>query len=419
MKIIARIILLATGVLLLSHYLPEGYRLLIAKKHPRPPIVFYSCVQKEFLFSRYNDHGVIFVDEKGTNYDRETFEQLLPIDNYLQLLRNDTLPKDIDGVPLIPDKIKRERLSIRIRPEMLDTPIVPLYPLMEAENGRVRLEMPNDFMRLKYRVEFVIAAGNKVDSVKSDKFTRVFVKAGFAFPPRIVAGNATTLKPYDEGYFLVDKTGVTYQLRMIRGEPDLKRISELVPLSSKEQWETLHPKFIHVQEGETHEIRAFLISEQNQPFLVVGKDYKLVPIPLEHYDPSQMNLVIRGDLLNRLVTAVTEDSFEAIALNRNYEVLRRYHEELPTLNFTIASRIRSVIFPFTLSFEDNSTNYYGFFFEYGSPAAFALNVILLIFLLSWLAFYRKLNARRIPDLLSVAVGGIFGLILLLLLPKAD
>jgi hypothetical protein len=353
MKTIARIILLALGVLLLSHYLPEGYRLLIAKRYPRPPIAFYSCVQKNFLFYRYNNDTLTMVDERGTNYERSDFEQLLPLDNYLQLLRDDNLPKAIDGVALVPEKIKRERISLRIRPDMIDSPGVPLYPLLEAESGRVRLEMPDDFMRINSRVEFVIAASNALDAAKSEKFIRAFQTAGFAFPPRLIAGNATTLKPYDEGYFLVDHAGAAFQLRMVHGEPDLKKISEVAPPATKAQWETLNPRFIHVQEVETHEIRCFLISGDNRPWLVVGKDYRLVPLPLDDYEPSRDSLVIRGDLLNRLITAANEDTFQAVALDRDYQVVRRYHESLPNLRNTAVGKVRAILFPFTLDFEDD------------------------------------------------------------------
>jgi hypothetical protein len=419
MKLLARILLVTVSVLLLSHYLPEGYRLLVAKKRLRPPTVFYSAVQKEFLFYRFAERGMTMVDEKGTNYEREDFEKLLPLDNYLQLLRNDALPKSIDGVTLSTEKIKRERLSIRVRPSIMDTPIVPLYPLLEAESGRVRLEMPDDFMRLNGRVEFVVAASNTVNTTKSAKFTQAFAKAGFVFPEKIIAGNPTTMKPYDEGYFLVDQTGAVFHLRQVKGEPELTRIAEIVAPDVKAQWEQLQPKFILVQETDTHEIRAFLIGADNRPYLVIGKDFRLVPLPVENYDPRHDVLVIRGDLLNRLITVASEDSFQAVALNRDYEVVRRYHEAVPTLKTATVGQVRAAIFPFTLDFEDNSSNYYGIYFESGSRTAILINVSLLAVAVSWLALRRQLQASRWLELTAVALGGIYGLVLLFILPKAD
>ena len=419
MKVIARLVLFAIGTLLLSHYLPEAYHLLVASKRARAPIIFYSCVRQEFLFYRYNEHGMAMVDERGTNYERADFEQLLPLDNYLQLLRDDRLPGEIAGVPLTPEKIRRERINLRVRPETMDTPMVPLYPLLEAENGRVKLEMPDDFMRIHHQVEFVLAASNAVDVAKSAKFTHAVVAAGFAFPPKLIAANATTLKPYDEGYFLVDQAGATYQLRMVRGEPDLKKISEVVPAAAKAQWESLNPKYIQVQELETHEIRCFLVGGDNRPYLVVGNDYRLIPLPVEDYEPSRDNLTIRGDLLNRLITMAREDSLQAVALNRDYTVVRRHHETLPALKDTTAGQLRPVIFPFITNFEADSTNYYGLFFEWGKPLALVVNGVLLLLSLAWLAFRKQLVLRRIPDLAAVAVGGIFGVLLLLLLPRPE
>ncbi|MDR3456789.1 MAG: DUF4857 domain-containing protein [Verrucomicrobiae bacterium] len=419
MKTIARILFLTVGIFLLAHYLPEGYRLLVAKKRPRPPIVFYSCLQKEFFFYRYSDHGLAMVDERGTNYVREDFEQLLPLDNYLQLLKNGTLPASIDGVDLTVDKLKRERLSLRVRPDLMDSPVIPLYPLLEAESGRVRLAMPDDFMRLSDRVEFVIAASNVVDTAKSDRFTRAFAAAGFLFPAQIIAGNATTLKPYDEGYFLVDKSGATFQLRQVRGEPELKRISAMVAPDAKAQWETLKPKFIMVQEGETHELRAFLIGADDRAYLAVGKDYRLVPLPLDHYEPKHASLALRGDLLNRLVTVTSDEGVEAVALNRNYEVVRRFHESLPDFRESPAGKVRAVIFPFTLSFESDASNFYGCALEFGSRGALLLNVVWLILVSGWFAFRKQLGIRRLPDLVAVGVGGILGVILALILPPAD
>ena len=51
MKIIARIFILVTGVLLLAHYLPSGFWL-VADKPQRVPYVFYSAVENRFLFFR-------------------------------------------------------------------------------------------------------------------------------------------------------------------------------------------------------------------------------------------------------------------------------------------------------------------------------------------------------------------------------
>lgn len=419
MKLLARLLLIVVGLLLLAHYLPQWYWLLVAKRWPHAPIVFYSCVSKEFLFMRYTNGVMARMDARGKIYTRAEFESLLPLDNWAQLIRDGRMPKSIDGVEVSPGKIRYERMSLRIRPDMLDTPEVPLHPLLEAESDRVRLEMPGDFMRLGDGITFIHAASNSVETGKSARFAKAFAAAGFVFPPAIIAGNPNILKPYDEGYYLVDATGATFHLRQVRGEPVLRRISEAVPAAAKAPWESLKPRFIHVQEQECREIRCFLLDQSNRPWLVVGKDYRLAPLPLEHYNPATVSVAVRGDLFNRLITANSEDHLELLALNRDYAVVDRYNEALPTRKDSTAGVTARVLFPFTVDFEDDSSGFMGFYVRPGSRATLLVSGFCLLVFTGWLAARKRLNGRRLPEILAVAAGGIYGLLLVLLLPKTE
>jgi hypothetical protein len=419
LKSLARILLIVLGLLLLAHYLPQGYWLLMAKRWPRAPIVFYSCVTKDFLFMRYTNGVMTRMDRHGKTYSRAEFETMLPLDNWAQLARDGRMPKSINGVEVTPGKIRYERMSLRIRPDMLDTPEVPLHPLLESESQRVRLEMPGDFMRLEQGIEFVNAATNLVEKEKSARYAKAFADARFAFPPARVAGNPNILKPYDEGYFLVDATGATFHLRQVRGEPVLRRISEVVPPAAKAQWESLKPRFMHVQEQECREIRAFLLDQNNRPWLVVGEQYRLVPLPLEHYNPATVSVAVRGDLFNRLITATAEDNFELLAFDRDYAVVRSYNESLPTRNESAVGAAARVLFPFTLEFDDDASGFVGFYLRPGSPATLLVSAACLLGVLGWLAARKRLCWRQLPDILAVAVGGIYGVLLFLLLPRTE
>jgi hypothetical protein len=416
MKYLARILLFIFGLGLLGHYLPQGYWLLAAKRQ-RAPIVFYSCVQKDFLFYRYGANGLQMTDTRGTNYDRDAFETLLPLDNYIQLLRDGKLPDSIDGVPIPPDAIKRARLNFKIRPVLLDNPVAKLNPLIEAQSGRVRLEMPDDFMRLGPGIEFLNAQTNIVEREKSDLFARAFASAGFVFPSRRADGNPTTLKAYDEGYFLVDATGATFQLRQVQGRPELRRIADVAAPEDKALWQVLKPRYVHVQEQDPSQVRAIVIDQTNRAYLVVGKNYKLVPLPLQRYDPGAMTLVLRGDLLNRLITVTGDDYLEAVVLDRDYKFVTRYTENLPRREDGSAGKVARALFPFTLEFDDDSSGYLGFYFGWGSLAALGVNAALLVAVLIWLLASRQLRPSRWPDLAAIGVGGLYGVILSFLLPK--
>jgi hypothetical protein len=417
-KIIARIFVLVTGVLLLSHYLPSGFWL-IADKPQRVPYVFYSAVQKRFLFFRYGIGEPQRMDADGKIYDRDEFEQLLPLDNYTQLLRDGRMPEEINGVPIPVGKLKIERINLRIKPGLLDSPGVALYPLLEAGSSRVRLEMPGDFFRLSHTIEFIDAKSNRIIADKSAKFQSAFVAAGFNFPAKIISGNPSIMKPYDEGYFIADAQGAIFHLRQIHSQPELKRIVDTVPAGEKARWIALKPRFIQVQEQENREVRAIIIGEDGRIHLVIGPDYRLVTLPLNNYEPAKMQLGVRGDFLNRLVTVSSDHYVEAVVMNRDYNFVDRYTETLPERKDRPSGKLAGLIFPFTLDFEDDASGFVGLYFSFGRPIALALNAAWLLLILVWLLTRKRSFVIHLPELAAVALAGIFGLAMFFLVPRTE
>jgi hypothetical protein len=418
MKLAARIFLLFTGLLLLAHYLPAGYWL-VAGQRQRVPTVFYSAVQKGFLLFRSDKGTLTRTDPAGKIYEREEFEQLLPLDNYMQLYKDGRMPKEIDGVAITPEKLRRERVNVRLKPEALDSPSVALLPLFESESGRVRLEMPSDFMRLGDRIEFIDAKSNRLLAEKTAQFQRVFSDAGFAFPVRVIGGNPSTLKPYDEGYFLVDAQDNCFRLRQVHGAPELSRLVDLAAPGEKSKWSGLRPRFIHVQEQDNREIHAVIIGRNNAVYLAVDKDFRLVALPLQRFDPDTMQLMLRGDLLNRLAAVNSSGYVEAVVMNRNYEFLDRYTETLSARAERPAGRIAAALFPFTLELESATSGFLGFHFAPGDVIAFGLNLVLVAGSAGWWVYRKRPLRGRWPELAAVGVGGIFGLVLVSLLPKTE
>jgi hypothetical protein len=418
MKLFARLTLLLTGILLLAHYLPAGYWL-VADQPQRAPFIFYSCVSNQFLFNRVSHGELERTDRQGRVYEREEFESLLPLDNYMQLYKDRRMPKEINGVAITPEKLRRDRINLRIKPELLDSPAVALYPLFETGSGRVRLEQPEDFARFGRGVEFIDVRSNAVNAAKSARFTAAFAAAKFVFPLKLAGGNPSALKPYDEGYFLVDAENAIFQLRQVHGEPELKRLTDLVAPDQKSQWTGLKPRYLHVQEQENHEVRFVLVEENGRTWLVISPDYQLVALPAQKYDPTRMTLSLRGDLLNRLITINSEDSIEAVVLDRNYQVVDRYSEALTARAERPAGKIAGVLFPFTLELENDHSGYLGWELSPGTRNALWLNAAWLVGVAGWWLLRKNSLARHIPELLGVGVGGVYGLLLIFLLPKTD
>ena len=274
-------------------------------------------------------------------------------------------------------------------------------------------------MRLGSTIEFIHAQTNVLEREKSALYQSAFKAAGFVFPATVMGGNPSTMKPYDEGYFVADATGATFHLHQLRGKPDIRRVSSLASPEDKPKWEALKPLYFHVQEQDNREVHTIIVDKTNQAWFVVGKNYHLVPIPLKNYNPARMSLVVRGDLINRLVTVTGDDYVEAVVLDRNYGLVDRYTEPLVPRAATPAGKLARAIFPFTLRFDDVSSGYLGVFPEFGSSMALAVNGAFLAALLAWLASRKQLSLSRLPEILAVAIGGLYGVILAILMPKPD
>src|SRR6056297_1780069 len=185
MALASRILLLATLVMLLGHYLPAGYWLLAAQA-TRPPVIFFSPVNEEFLFIRPGAEGAERYGRDDELLSRETFERLLPLNYAAQLMMDGDMPTKLGGVEVTGEALREGRVGLRLRPAQIDAPRTRLYPLFEAESGRVQLELPRRFIRLGARVEILDAASNTVDAETSARFEQAFAAAGFRFPPRAV-----------------------------------------------------------------------------------------------------------------------------------------------------------------------------------------------------------------------------------------
>ncbi|MDR2674500.1 MAG: DUF4857 domain-containing protein [Opitutaceae bacterium] len=444
MRHAARIFLLLTGAALLAHYLPLGWHILTAGRQ-RVPYVYYGDTGAGFLFTRVEKAGgdtrLIHTDAAGRALERDTFESLLPLTFHAQLYKTGAMPKEIGGVAVTPGALRREQFNLRVRPDQLDTPLVPLHPVFETDNGRARLEIPPDFMRIngaagvadapgpgarRRAIEFLDPKTNTILPEKSALYTDAFARARFVFPVTAAGSNPTARKPYDEGIYLADAEGQVFLLRQARGRPGLVRVADHA--ADPAAWRALRPRHIIVNEIETRELRALIIDAGGKPWLAVGENHRLVPLPVTRYNPAADTLSLRGNLLHRLLVVQTAaapgaaPALEAVALDRDYRVLDRHHETLPDPAARPAARAGRVLFPLAWWLAGDTSGYLGFHARVTPrdllPAAAALNALLLAAHLLILRRNKTLAPARLPDLAATAALGLCGLLPALLLPRA-
>ena len=406
---LARMFLVLLFALLGAIFIPRAYWLAFDER-VYVPRVYYSPVSDAFLFLRPGPNGTEYRDASGKNYTREEFERLTPLANYRQLAASGTMPDSLRGVRLDLREVNLNNIVMWIIPELMDAPPFDLLPMFESQSGRIRLEMPDGMFRITSRLEFITAATNTIDTLQSRRFTDAMLEAGFRFPPRDINGNPTTLKAFDEGYFVTDAAGRVFHLKKVRGEPYCRDIG--VPAS-------VAVRKIIVQEMPLREFYGILIADDGSVSLISYDRYALVRLPLEGYDPSTMTLKFTGDRFFRTITLEGPGGLRTVVTDRQYGVVARYGEQWPTRRERTPGVVASFLFPFTISLSDRGSLFLRPFVQWsGLPglAGIAVSLVLIWFLMR--VRKQKFSSRWF-DFLVVACSGVFGLLAAALIEDFD
>jgi len=398
MKKISRYILVFMTIIAFSVALPKLYWLAF-EKPIQAPLVMYSCIDKDFMI-QYYDKEFIRTDTKGNIYTRDEFELKQPLFYIRQLLINGTMPDTINGVEMDVHEISRTKSAFRYRPNYKNAPDPGLYPLFESESGRANLEMPLDYFRIKKRMEFVVASDNTVDERKTQMFTTVLNNRGFVFPSKMIAGIPTTRKTIDEGYIVIDDADQMFHVKMIEGEPYVKKVD--VP-------EGLKFKRIECVDNKDRKYYSYLISSTNEVYILTQDDYELIKWPVEDFNPEIEEMRIYGDLFNYTITLKGPNYLNITVLDAEYNKVDEYYDSWESLSETKAGKVAAFIFPAQIKMTDDNSSFVNFYFERSKGFMWLiLNVILIII---HFIIIRKTGfkiKRNLIDFAVILITGIYG-----------
>ena len=376
----------------------------------RAPRVSYSPVTDQFFLLKPENKAVRYMDLTGKEYTREEYERLLPLANYRQLAATGQMPDSLRGVKLDLKEIALNNLFVRIMPADIGMPQIPLFPMIESKSGRVKLEMPDAFFRITDRMEFIDAATNTVNEDQTRLFTDTLAGRGFRFPAKQIAGNPTTRKAFDEGYFVVDAADKVFHIKMVRGKPFCRLTG--IPAT---------PRILQMFIAETslREYYGFVIAEDNSVSLISYDAYRLIRLPLERYDHRTCALFFGGDLFFRTLTVQGDGWLETIVTDRAYAVKARYSESWPTRVEATAGHVASALFPFAIHLEDADSPFVNLYASAGSVHALWVLLVSVIVLLVSIRLRRRKIRGHVADIVLVAVSGIFGLLAVHMIPPPE
>jgi len=405
----SRIVYLLLIIFAASIFIPKYYWMKF-EKNIRSPLVYFSPVKNDFLIRSKDPNQVTYVDKAGIKYGRTEFETLMPLLNYRQLTLEGRLPDSLNGVPLILEKIRLNNITLKIYPSEVDYVPIQLFPMFESKSGRVQLEMPNDYFRITKRLEFIDCATNSIDEKKTELFTSYLASKNFSFPAKIISGNPTSKKAFDEGYFVVDSKDNLFHIKMVKGKPFC--VNANVPAN-------LEIASMKIMEMPLREFYGMIVTKRNEVYLISYDHYKLIKLPLEGYDHTKHVLTFMGDLFYRTISLVGKNSIHTFVTNRAYKVVDRYTETWNDNDKLTAGVVASYFFPFTLSLSDDTSSVSSFYFKFSGSKAFIGSIILSV-IVFFILQKRKIGlSKGWFDLLLVLLTGIFGFLAVSLVKNVD
>ncbi|PID77342.1 MAG: hypothetical protein CSB24_02005 [Deltaproteobacteria bacterium] len=421
---LAALSLTVLAIFIMSIYLPMLYEKLFIHRVGKTHLLF-SPITKEFVYTEKivgkippesiaaaTDHTAEYAyrSQHGRWYKRVEFERLLPFIYYKNMELWKMLPIEIDGRIFDRDTIKNNRQVWELKHQEFNQ-TENLWPLIEPENGEVRLSFPKDRFRMTdKRMEFINIYRNQVDEKLSNLFTAALKDRGFKFPARSVNGKFTVLKPFDEGVFLVDADFAVFHLKRRDGLPVIVRTG-IDP--------NLETAIIKITENKKRDYYGLLVSKSGKLYLISYDNYRLIPLPLDNYDHQRMDFkLIMNPIYN---TAIYSDDkmVYGLAMDKNFRPISSYSHQMSRAKKTTADRIYAVLFPFYLKL-DNQQGLKIHAASGGLPATLGIAAsILCLIVWSYWQYWQYRKRPKIFDIFLVGVSGIYGLIFIIFVGKHE
>lgn len=396
---LSRYILVIVTIMVASIVLPELYWMAFDKPI-KVPYVQYSCIIDDFTI--YSSAESSYTDASGNSYTRSEYESFLPLLYSRQLIIDERFPDSIRGVESDLHTFLKARNYTRIRATDLQAPQPKLFPLFEAESGRASLELPDDFFRINWRMEFINANTNSIDEEKSRLFSAALYHKGFQFPAKIIAGIPTTRKSCDEGYLVIDTDEQLYHVKLIQGQPFIK----LIPLP-------MGLKFKHIAcvDFKDKLYYAYLIARDNSIYTLTQDDYELVRWPIEDYIAEEQQIKLQGDYFNYNATLTNNDSQKSYALDKKLNILDTFEYKWTPKEERTVGKMSASLFPFEFSLTSETSRYIRMYPT--MPKGFIWIIINLLFVGVQIYLIKRRKTKmnsQIIDIILVALTGIFGFI---------
>lgn len=396
-------------VLVFSFFIPKGYDLIFTKNTGKT-YLFYSPVLKKFIYREMTGEGHKFItrDEDGKKLTRVEYESAIPFIYYKNMEIWGKLPINIDGEKYDKRFIKGNRQVFQIKASNFSDKHsrVQIYPLLESKPDRARLSFPeNSFQFSNKEMVFINSDFNEKDIELTDLFTNALKENNFKFPAKNIFGKVSILKPFDEGYFVIDSKNELFHVKKVNGKPFIKNTKIEIDSGIK---------YIQMNENKKREFYGLLVTNSDDVYFISYDNYSLIKIPSDGYRSDSMDIKILMNPVNNTIIFSDDSYIYGIATDKNFKAFKKYKKLMFYGKEKLSDRFFSFFFPFFLKDKANNSNY--LFFNLSPTDKLGIIGSVLSLFIGVVIFNKnkKPLKYRSPDFLFIAVTGIYGLLAIIL-----
>ncbi len=397
-----RVLLILTAVFAMAYYLPAFYQKSVEKR-PYKTMIYFSEVSHDFIVSREEGDTIEaksemkYYDSKGKELGEKEYMKLLPFNNTRRLKLMGEFPDSLNGVELTPEIVKMVKRGMLMAESSYT---LQLDPLFESESGHRGVRLPEDMFRINSNgIEFIDCKTVKVNREKSDLFNKALVAAGFVAPSKGIYGIPSTIKRQDDGYFIVDKTGQLFQLKMIKGKPFVKKIP-------------FEGEIKNIKCHSSGDLYCHIFTTDSIVY-ALDRDYDLHKLPLENVNGRY---ILSSNYFYNTYKVNDKDKSTLYVLDPDYNFVAKHTEDIDHYSVSEEARIERSIFPFKVMLTPGMAH----FIPIPNPIKdfYVLNLICAgLFLLIKLIRRRKVwRIAGIVDLLIVLATGVYGFVAVFAFP---
>lgn len=393
-------------ILLLSNFLPHFYNMAFSKRGEFSRVEF-SPVTESFIKTTYPpgaSRKVIYSTLDGEKtFTREEFEALFPFTYFSDLIRWGKFPEKLASFENNTSIIMSSRQRLYLIHKLMTKKDVGLYPLFESQSKFSGLELPKEFFRFNnknHKMEFINTRTNKIDLKQTELFTNSLKQKSFAFPIQKIFGNTNAMKPFDEGYFVIDKNNKLFHIKKQEDKPFIKEI----------QTNNLEIEYMLIDENSRKEFYGLVLGKNKKVYLLMYDDYEFVNLPIEDFDYTTDRLYLSTNPLYRYIDVDSNFKTTNYVTDLDYELLTKNISKNTYKDESIFKQIEEFIFPFEFYFSKQGSSFY-----YAKMSSISQKAIIfnLLIVLLYLAFI-KLSSRKISEHLINSIlilsGGLYAIL---------